>query len=144
MKQKLARWLASSPQERRLLLEAWWLLLLAGAALRLLPLRRVQDVLRPRLASSPSRQPEVTVERMARLVDRAARHHVRRTACLERSLALQVLLARRGCSSELKIGVRRDGETLHAHAWIEVAGKPVGDAPDVAGEFRPFPGALAP
>jgi len=141
MRHKLAKWLASSPAERRLLLEAWLLLAGVGAGLRFLPLRRLQDLLlrSNRLRRLPSGDPE----RMARLVGIASRHQIWEVRCLERSLVLQALLARCGTCPDLRIGVRREGDTLYAHAWIEVEGRPVGEARDIAGSFRPFPGAFS-
>jgi hypothetical protein len=44
--------------------------------------------------------------------------------CLIRSLVLTRMLARRGIPGRLVIGVN-PGETLAAHAWVEVAGRPV-------------------
>ena len=44
--------------------------------------------------------------------------------CLVRSLVLTGLLARRGLSSTLVIGVRPDPE-FAAHAWVECAGEPL-------------------
>jgi transglutaminase superfamily protein len=59
--------------------------------------------------------------------------------CLGRSLVLWFLLRRRGVDAELVIGAEapRGGE-LPAHAWVEVAGEPVNDAPDVRERFGSF------
>ena len=50
-----------------------------------------------------------------------------RATCLTRSLVLQWILARRGIGTELKVGVRNEGDGLHAHAWLECGGVPVND-----------------
>jgi hypothetical protein len=63
--------------------------------------------------------------------------------CLVRSLCLQWLLRRRGVASELRIGARLVGGQLESHAWVEVDGRPVNDAPDVAERYAAFEGALA-
>jgi Transglutaminase-like superfamily len=47
--------------------------------------------------------------------------------CLPRSLTLWWLLRRRGVASELRIGVRRDGECIVAHAWVVCHGTVVGE-----------------
>lgn len=39
--------------------------------------------------------------------------------CLRRSLVLHALLERRGVPSRFCVGVKSDGPTLAAHAWIE-------------------------
>jgi len=41
--------------------------------------------------------------------------------CLPQALALQWLLARQQCGSEIRIGLRRQHQ-LEAHAWVEVDG----------------------
>ncbi len=50
-----------------------------------------------------------------------------RATCLTRTLVLQWILARSGIGTELKVGVRNEGEGLHAHAWLECGGVPVND-----------------
>jgi hypothetical protein len=50
-----------------------------------------------------------------------------RATCLTRSLVLQWVLARRGIGTDLKVGVRNEGEGLQAHAWLECGGVPVND-----------------
>lgn len=50
-----------------------------------------------------------------------------RATCLTRSLVLQWILARRGIGTELKVGVRNEGDGLHAHAWLECGGVLVND-----------------
>jgi hypothetical protein len=59
--------------------------------------------------------------------------------CLGRSLALWFILRRRGIDAELVIGADapQRGE-LEAHAWVEVAGVPVNDVPDVRERFGSF------
>jgi hypothetical protein len=47
-----------------------------------------------------------------------------RSRCLMQSLVLTRVLARRGVASKLIIGVR-PGEDFGAHAWVEVAGRPL-------------------
>jgi hypothetical protein len=58
--------------------------------------------------------------------------------CLQRSLVLLWLLRRRGIESELRIGVRKDGSALTAHAWIEMAGEFLNDSPDHCAQFVPL------
>jgi hypothetical protein len=62
--------------------------------------------------------------------------------CLTRSLVLQWLLARRGMASCLRIGVRREGPRLLAHAWIELGGSPINDSPQVTRDYAAFDGPL--
>lgn len=53
--------------------------------------------------------------------------------CLMQSLVLTILLARRGIGTSLVIGVR-GGETFGAHAWVELAERPL--LPPGASEFE--------
>jgi hypothetical protein len=53
------------------------------------------------------------------------------------------LLRERGVEARLRIGVRFIDRKLDAHAWVEWAGQPVNDRPDVAGTFTDM-GELVP
>ena len=60
--------------------------------------------------------------RRTRWINTAALHPLPWAKCLQRSVALCLWLERLGFSGELKIGVRKDGEILRAHAWVELGG----------------------
>ena len=123
----------------RILSRAWVCLLAAYAALRFLPVRRVEALLE-KLAGKD--RAEISSAHLARLVDVAARFHLRPITCLPRSLALRALLRRHGVEADLLIGVRREEDgVLRAHAWIEDAGCPVGESGDVRSRFRPLSAA---
>jgi hypothetical protein len=51
-------------------------------------------------------------------VERAARA-IPAATCLTQALAAQVLLARSGHPAALRLGTRRTGASLAAHAWLE-------------------------
>jgi hypothetical protein len=59
--------------------------------------------------------PEMTV----RMVNAAARYAWGRFTCLEKSLALWWLLMRQGTACSVRIGARKSGAKLEAHAWVE-------------------------
>lgn len=62
--------------------------------------------------------------RIARAVSIAGRRSLWPTSCLRQALLLQVLLARQGLDSQLKIGVRNTAEEgFGAHAWVERNGQ---------------------
>lgn len=85
-------------------------------ALKLLPFRIVA-------ARSPvkSRRTDVaSPQRIGALVDRAGR--MLRATCMPRALALARILASRGIPCELRLGVRRSGSGLAAHAWVSGGG----------------------
>lgn len=69
-------------------------------------------------------------------VARAAAFYPRRALCLEQSLALYILLRRRGVSAELRLGVQP--RPFYAHAWVEVDGQPVNESLDLAHTFVAF------
>jgi hypothetical protein len=93
-------------------------------------------------AARPSGRPWVgngAVDRIAWAVATVARY-VPGASCLTQAFATQIILARAGEISDLRIGVTRNGAgQVRAHAWLEshdriVIGAPVG--PDVV----PLPG----
>ena len=63
----------------------------------------------------------------SRTVLAAARHSPIRSTCLERSLCLWWLLARQNIATQFRIGVKKDGAKLAAHAWVERDGLAIGE-----------------
>jgi hypothetical protein len=130
------------------LLEAFLALALTAIALKMVGLRRWQAVLaRRRPAGRPlPGSDEATLVReglaAARLVEAAARQGPYRATCLQRSLALWWLLRRRRIDSELRIGVRKEGGRLEAHAWVELRGLVLNEVKDVRERFAAFDRAI--
>jgi Transglutaminase-like superfamily len=135
---KLAKFNALSWPERRTLLAAMAWMPLFWLGLHGLGLRRFQAwLLRPRLLI----QNDLSLDEimgMATAVNRAARLVRIPANCLTRSLLLGWLLRRRGVDSQLRIGVQMNNGSLAAHAWVEYAGIPINDQPDVAEQFAAF------
>jgi hypothetical protein len=137
----LAKLRRLSRGERRLLFKAWIYLLAARGALAILPFPRVRS-----LAASPGRGPErrhdpFVVARTKRLVDIAAARHLGSMTCLPRSLALQRLLGEQGITTEIKIGVHKEGGTLSAHAWLESGGEPLSEPEGISARYATLAGA---
>lgn len=136
--------LALSWRERWFLWQAWWALLIADLALRLLPSARVIGWVDRRLrrvgeqVSSPTVHQGSDLVDYDRLVRVAARHHLYAMSCLQRSLTLGILLARRGIQCRLLVGARKIDSSLDAHAWIEHAGRPVGEPADISQIYSPL------
>ena len=84
----------------------------------------------PSAAPTPSAPDIARAQAVARLVAVASRYCVVSVACLHRSLVLWWLLRRRGIASQIRIGVRSPGDGFEAHAWVECAGVPLGEAGD--------------
>ncbi len=65
-----------------------------------------------------------------------ATHGLFRPFCLVQSLAIQDLLHAAGIhGSEIRVGVKRDGNTLKAHAWVRWEGEVLGDDPQYVKSF---------
>jgi hypothetical protein len=104
-----------------LFLEALALVVLVRASLWVLPsrtvLRRVNLQLRHSTRGEGASGADV--RRIAWAI-RAASRRVPHASCLTQALAGQVLLARYGHDSQLRLGVARDGDgRFEAHAWVE-------------------------
>ena len=112
-------------------------------ALQLLGLRRLQAWLQtPSTAESnpvANHNQQVAARRVAMLVNRAAQQPFVPATCLSRSLYLQWLLKRHGITSQLGIGIDKTTGVFKAHAWVECAGIPMNDQPDIAKNFAVFP-----
>lgn len=100
----------------------------------------------PEVAPPELRTPAqlLRIARLARAVDRAARRGLFRPTCLVRSLALTRLLEGAGITgARIRIGVRPadSGRSaaggVHAHAWVEVDGRVIGDDPRHVSGFAP-------
>ncbi|HEX8694288.1 MAG TPA: lasso peptide biosynthesis B2 protein [Longimicrobium sp.] len=81
--------------------------------------------------------PRGLAERTAYAVAVAAAFFPGRAVCLEQSLALYVLLRRRGVPAELRLGVQPF--PFAAHAWVELDGEPVNEDPETVAAFLPMP-----
>lgn len=57
-------------------------------------------------------------------------------ACLPRSLALAAMLRKRAVPALVSLGVEKRNGSLASHAWVSVAGKVVGEAQQVASDFK--------
>ena len=62
------------------------------------------------------------VKMAVRMVNAAARYGWGQPTCLEKSLVLWSLLRQQGTASSLRIGARKNGGKLEAHAWVECDG----------------------
>ncbi len=87
----------------------------------------------PPEVGAPTDAPSACVSglRLGRAVARTVALLPTDSRCLMRSLVLTGLLARRGLSSSLVIGVRSEPD-FAAHAWVEHAGEPLLDPGDAS------------
>lgn len=132
-------------RERRLLAEALLVLPLLNVGLHLLGLRRLQQLLLATGSSTPPSHAMLTtpeappIRQFARLVSIAAHYGPYRATCLRRSLLLWWWLRRAAIEAQVQIGARFVAGDLQAHAWVEVAGYPVGEAEEVRDLYAVFP-----
>lgn len=107
------------------------------AAMRIVGFRRTLKIAR-RLA----RRPNLTMSRdqaeqvLQRIVSATA-FYPGRSQCLEQSIVGYVLLRRRGFDAQLKLGVQP--YPFFAHAWIELDGVALTEAPDLIASLAPLP-----
>jgi hypothetical protein len=143
MNRKLVRFLALAPADRRLLVLAVVVQPLVRLALCLMGFKRSHLMLR-RLAPISARPGGTTraalddATRAAQLVHSAGFHGLLDRGCLTQSLTLWWLLRRHGIDSEIYIGVRKIGNMLEAHAWVESSGTVVSDHPEIGRRFAPL------
>jgi len=130
-----------APAERRLLVLALIAVPLAVAGLRTVGMRRTQSILR-RLPSASLCGGRIEPSRVARIVEIASRRGIIRAKCLPLSLTLQSLLAGSGVSADLRLGVRKYGGRLEAHAWVEHEGMALLEAAGVHDRFTAFTRAI--
>ena len=138
---RLARLLTLPPRRWWGLVWAYWLLLKAhsrtkrGADINRLPVGT-----RPKAgrARGLTRVQNRIVSDAVWCVETASRYPIPWARCLQRSLALFWWLKSRGIGAELHIGVRKEGDQLTAHAWLEYQGIVLNDRQDVAAAFTPL------
>ncbi len=139
----LGRYFALEPGDRWLLARAFFDLGLADASLRLGGYRRAlerAERLAPDVEANVLDADAVRrARRYARWLEKASRYHIVRARCLHRSLTLHRWLRRDGIASDLRIGVRKDGGALKAHAWVEIDGHVVNDGRTAVAQFTPLP-----
>lgn len=133
----LRRWRALPAIDRRRLIRAALRLLAVDLRLRLRGFASVESSF-DRRSVRPGGEGESSIALLVRAVDVAARHHLYPMPCVPRALALRSLLAEEGIVTELRIGVRKEGDRLAAHAWIEYRGTPIGESSTVLLRFAPL------
>lgn len=122
---QLSRFLSLERQDRTLLVVSIVLLAAIRAGLRVLSFARLRSLLATLARSGPRKDGSggVSRERAVWAIETASRHVPAIGTCLTQALALQVLLARMGCQSHLRIGVTKNADrTFIAHAWLEKDG----------------------
>lgn len=133
------RWRRLPRNERAATISAALLIPVFAVAVRLTSLPRVLRWIGCRVDVRRRPDPGAAIDAMARSIERAAVHSLLPGACLSRSLALMYLLARRGITTELRLGARISGGGLDAHAWIEHDGVALNDPAGLRAKYAVLP-----
>ncbi len=117
------KFLALDPGDRMLVVEAWSYLAIARAALLSLPFkwiaRRLGRQFAPDDAVESLQAPPLIAARIGSVVERTARHTPWNSTCLTQTIAGKFMLRRRGVSSRLFLGTRKDeAGRFIAHSWL--------------------------
>jgi hypothetical protein len=126
---RIPQWWSLPASERKVFMQLLLLLSLVWLGLRGAGFARMRRWAEAGRIALPM-QAEVAAQiaqRYALLTAIAARHGLYHANCLHQALALCRLLRREGIPAELKIGVRMAHARLDAHAWVELAGKVLGE-----------------
>jgi hypothetical protein len=119
---KLASYRRLPPAERTIVRAAMRMLWMSRAALIVAAVPAWRDRLR-RAATGAGGTREVPPQRTARLVETAAVYVLPQPTCLHRSLVLEALLLAQGHHAIVRFGVRRRGDAVEAHSWVEHDGE---------------------
>ena len=124
------KWRALSRPDRLRLLALLAMLQVMDLSLRAVGLRGTQRWLGLNRSMPPRSHPleaetMASAQRLAELAAIAGRQGPLNTTCLRQALAVQWWLRRRRLDSQLRIGARRVGDSLDAHAWVELDGAPL-------------------
>jgi hypothetical protein len=129
MGRSLARWRALTGQQKSQLVLLAIALPATGALIRLLGFQKAAKACARMGGQAPLRpssaQDLEDAQAFARLAAVAGRHGPVTTTCLRQSLVVRAWLRRRGLDAQLKIGVRKNGAVMDAHAWVELDGVPL-------------------
>jgi Transglutaminase-like superfamily len=82
------------------------------------------------------------IKMAVRIVNAAAHYVWGPFTCLEKSLALWWLLKRQGTASSVRIGARKSGGKLEAHAWVEREGVALNEPQEEHRHYATFDAAF--
>ena len=126
MGERQRRWRSLDLRQRRQLVLLAILLPLSGLMLSVFGMARsvrcFDRLAGQRAMREPTEHDLAEARDLARLARIAGRRGPVAASCLRQSLVVRAWLRRRGLDAQLRIGVRKAGEALDAHAWVEVAG----------------------
>jgi hypothetical protein len=138
----LRRYNGFEPRVRRIFLRAVALLPLLSLSLRVRGFLRTRASLQKHISSATPRE-FISPDLVVRMVRAAGQYGFSRPTCLQESLALWWILGRQGIASDLRVGVRKEGEKFEAHAWVECDGIALNEPESKHQHYAAFDSALA-
>jgi hypothetical protein len=133
MSGRLTAWRAMGGADQRRLLGLACALPVVEFSLRCCGTQRTASwlsrIIRPKAVHAPSTDELQQAERLARLAAIAGRRGAVPARCLSQSLLVRAWLRRRGLDAVLQVGVRKDDAGFDAHAWVELEGRALAQAP---------------
>jgi hypothetical protein len=147
MLKNLRRFSALERTAQTLFLRAAVMLPLVGLSLRLRGFEATRATLRKTVSQATPPLTSDSVKKQialaAHMVNAADRHGLVHPSCLVKSLTLWWLLGRQGITSQLCVGVRKQGGNLEAHAWVEREGMALNEPEERHCHYAAFDAALA-
>ncbi len=124
MKNRLLRFVFTSPHERAMILRSIFWLTYYRSGLWLFPsfITRKAAADLTNNSGNHRQADKALIYDVVRSVRRCSRY-VPSASCLTQALAAKTVLKRYGQSSTLRIGVAPIDSTIEAHAWVEIEGK---------------------
>ncbi len=129
-------------QAARLSLADWWLIaeswftaLYVFLLIRGLPFSTWYRLLLSPESGADENADEGKIKRIARCFAIAANRHPCRLTCLHRSIALLRLYRRRNIPVRLRMGIRKQDETMEGHAWLTMGQRVLNDRQDIADAY---------
>ena len=140
---RLVRFARLAAWERRVLLRALLLLPVSAVRIRRLGVRASLSGPLPARRGVPDIDAQAIAQRVATLVHIAARQGPFRASCLPICVTVHRLLRERGIAADVRVGVRKVGARLEAHAWVERGGHALYDSERTHERFAPFEAPIA-
>lgn len=113
------------------------LLASCDVALRVLGFARTLRIARKLAGEGEGRADAALVDRTVHNIALATALYPGRSKCLEQAVAGFILLRRRGAPVQVRLGVQP--YPFFAHAWLELNGVPLNEAPEVVAQFALMP-----
>lgn len=90
----------------------------------------------------PSERPQVLINRHSNYLYLFKKNFPFFGKCLAHSLSLWFILKKKGVSTDLRFGMKKQEGGLLAHAWLEFEGKPLASKSELEEDYTFFPDSI--